>query len=189
MAQGREHLDHLFEIGLVLLGILSAAELQYFLVVLSSGTWFYVLRVFTIPLLALIVLWMFKECLFFILGNVIRVRYYINLVLTDFCWSLWGAVLFDYLSLMVGEVSIGIISSLALYFILLLLVNAAYNRASMLEQDVRILGYYRIYYGSLKGMAIRGLIFIVAYLLVLVMVYQGLVTATTTIISTGTIAP
>jgi hypothetical protein len=43
--KGRERLDHLFEIGLVLLGILSTAEFAYFLVTEKEASWFYALEV------------------------------------------------------------------------------------------------------------------------------------------------
>ena len=47
-------LDSLFEYALVLLGILAAAEFQYFLTTVEKGIFPYAMRVFTVPFVVLI---------------------------------------------------------------------------------------------------------------------------------------
>ena len=61
METRRKHLDSLFEIAIVLLGILSAAEFQYFLIKEGENMHAYALKVFTVPFIVLIIFWLIKE--------------------------------------------------------------------------------------------------------------------------------
>jgi hypothetical protein len=58
-----EKLDHLFEIGLVLVTVLAAAELEFSGDILANetATLNFIFRITTIPIILLILLWMFKE--------------------------------------------------------------------------------------------------------------------------------
>jgi hypothetical protein len=161
MAQGRERLDHLFEIGLVLLGILSAAEFQYYIATEKAATWLYDLKVFTLPFLALIILWIIKE-----LFCIINKKSIVNLFLTDFCWCLWGSMLFFYLLTLVSGFIIGTFLSLVLYFIVVILVHFAYTQIPIPEQDPINLEYYR----SSQGWWIFLIILLFAYFLLVVIV-------------------
>lgn len=60
----RENLDHLFEIGLVLVTVLSAAELQFAASILPAdehNVLNFFFRITTFPIIILVLLWLFKE--------------------------------------------------------------------------------------------------------------------------------
>lgn len=88
----REKLDSLFEIALVLLGILSATEFQFISTLeleLSEMSYFF--NTFTLPFIILILTWFMKRLPF--------VNERAQRLLGDFCWYFWTITLFVYLVL------------------------------------------------------------------------------------------
>lgn len=99
----RNKLDNLFEVALVLTGVLAAALFQYMTSLpMFEGTpiqeliWNFGLGFTTFPFIFLILLWILKEVLF-IRGDVL-----LSLRLTLICWSFWGNLLFIYLTNVIG---------------------------------------------------------------------------------------
>jgi hypothetical protein len=170
MERRREHLDSLFEVALVLLGILSAAEFQYFLTAEEETLHFYALRVCTVPFVVLIIFWLTKE-LFSdaftdAFGHMLGRE--IQMLFTEFCWDFWSFTLFYYLLGVFGGFQIGILSSLGLSLLLVLTMMWAYQRASPVESGDRSM---HSYYKSFKWLLIRWfVIFVGAYLFLLVIV-------------------
>lgn len=95
----RDRLDGLFEVALVLLGILAAALLQYItanqfptgLEAIQHTIWIFNLGLTTLPFIILIPAWMIKERM------KIRGRHIWSMRLTFFCWVFWGVLLFAYI--------------------------------------------------------------------------------------------
>ena len=155
MERRRQHLDSLFEMALVLLGILSAAELQYFLAIESKDLFAYALKVFTVPMLILIVFWLTKE----LSSDVLRRDF--AMLLTEFCWDFWSFTLFYYLLAILGF-TIGILLSLTLSILLVISISWAYRRASpVMWGDRSMFNYYR----SFRWRILRINIFLGSYLL------------------------
>jgi hypothetical protein len=79
-----EKLDHLFEIGLILITVLSAQELQYASTLYSgqSNEIAFVFRILSIPILMIILLWLIKE-LFPQKIRSLSLRRWIK----EFCWD------------------------------------------------------------------------------------------------------
>ena len=148
-----KHLDNLFEIALVLLGILSAAEFQYFLMKEDAEIHMYVLKVFTVPLVVLIILWLAKE--------LARDEFppNVTMILTEFCWNLWSFSLFYYLvNIYIGNI-IGIALSFTLSIVLIFFVNRAYERDSPTKKGESMYNFYTSY----KWRTIRLCVFFLAY--------------------------
>jgi len=124
----REQLDRLYEFSLVLLGILSAAELQYFLVTEKQELWFYALKVFTLPFLFLILLWLIKE----IFKDFFHKQFF-SMLFTEFCWSFWSVSLLYYLLGIVGGVTISVYLTFFLSLLLTFSISWAYKRAFTAE--------------------------------------------------------
>jgi len=161
MEKRRKYLDGLFSIALVLLGILSAAEFQYFLLKEKAQLHFYALKVFTIPFVVLIIIWLVKE----LFGDVWRLD--VKMVWTEFCWEFLNFSLFYYLLAIYGGFQIGIYFSLLLTLIMTLLVILAYRRASpVTEGDRSMYNFYK----SPRWVAFRITVFILAYLLLIAIV-------------------
>lgn len=109
--------DSLFEVALVLLGILSAGELSYYLSLPENGVpSITVLKLFTYLFLPLVGLWLLNEA---VIKN--SDQRFIGIIVTDFCWGLWSNSLFVYL-LIVNGTTIVIAS---LQFVLALLFFSA----------------------------------------------------------------
>jgi len=157
MAKKKERLDSLFEIALVLLGILSAAEFQYFLTTEEEALHFYALKVFTIPFIVLIVFWLVKE----LISDLLRSDF--KMLLTEFCWDFWSFTLFYYLLGIYGGLRMGVIFSFVLSLLMIYVVMWAYSRASPIrEGDRSMYNYYKSFrWGVLRWMVV----FIGAYLL------------------------
>jgi hypothetical protein len=163
MEKRRNHLDSLFEIALVLLGILSAAEFQYFLTTEKAELHFYALRVFTVPFVVLIGFWLVKE-----LSNDVA-KLHIRMLLTEFCWDFWSFALFYYLLGIYGGFQIGIALSFVLSLLLIYAVMLAYKRASPVETGDRSM---HSYYKNAKWVLLRWfVVFLGAYMLLLAIVF------------------
>ncbi len=101
----RERLDRLFEVALVLIGVLAAAELQFItakpfptgLQAIQDIIWLLNLGLATFPFLVLIPSWMIRELL------KIRGSFRWSISLTFFCWDFWGVLLFIYLVNLIGQ--------------------------------------------------------------------------------------
>ena len=156
-----ERLDGLFEIGLILLSILSAAEFEYALVTENPTLHAYALRVFTVPVIVLILFWLIKELSEGVLRNDLR------MLLSEFCWDFWSFTLFFYLLLIFGQ-GIGISLSFILSLGMIALVTLAYNRASPIEDGDRSM---RDYFKSRRWSAARWIVvFGGSYVLLLLIV-------------------
>lgn len=96
MTGGRQRIDKLFEVALVLLGILSATEFQYVCSVPERQPEIpYAMKIYTFPIVALIFLWLARE-----IAPIFLTRYMsFKMALTEFCWGFWGTTLFYYLIL------------------------------------------------------------------------------------------
>jgi hypothetical protein len=90
VARKQDRLDSLFEIALVLLGILSAAEFQYEQVLYPSASSFF-FKIATLPFIILILLWIAKE----LLKEWDRFGLYMGL--TQLCWTLWSMTFWLYM--------------------------------------------------------------------------------------------
>lgn len=95
----RNRLDDLFEVALVLAGVLGASLFQYItsLPVLENSfiqefMWNFSLGFTIFPFVILIFIWIIKE-IYLIKGKAL-----LALRLTFLCWSIWGSVLFIYLT-------------------------------------------------------------------------------------------
>lgn len=156
MEKRRKHLNDLFRYALILLGILSAAELSYFLRIGNRAEFPYIFFVFTAPYVLIVGTWMAKE-----LGRE-WIKLDMRLLLTEFCWSLWIATLIYYLLFFWliragGFVEIAIVLCWGLTFALVFLIGHAYKRA------YRSVVYY---FKSPKWILIRFTFFMIAYSLV-----------------------
>lgn len=156
MSQGRERLDHLFEVGLILLGIYSAAEFGYFMVLGPATAFPYYLKVFTLPFLGLILLWMLKD--------IFNDYLILNFILTDFCWGLWNYTLFYFLLAIYGYNLLGIALCFSLSLIIFLSIFYAYYRDSVNAQDKKFEKYYR----NVVWLTVRWFVYISAYLFIII---------------------
>jgi len=162
----RERLDRLFDIALVLLGILSASELQILTAMATyeqetAANLSYLLRIFTMPLLVLIIAWIAKE----IFRNEMSANH--RMIATEFCWNLWGFTLFYYLvvyvfATVVPQISqYGVYLSLGLTFLLIFFIQRAYKKVYTSMTD---------YFGRSKWAIYRFVAFFVAYIVVVLLV-------------------
>jgi len=176
MPSDRQKLDHLFEVDLVLLGILSAAEFQYASATLSLNSTLneeqkvilisYFFRIITYPLVPLIVSWLIKEAL-------PRARYpNLKMILTEFCWNFWGFTLFFFLLTFIQfataskiDLTLPAILSFVQTIILILFVHSAYART------LRSTDYFRLK----KWKTISAITFVVTYFIFLWVVATELV--------------
>jgi len=158
MEKRRKHLDSLFGIALVLLGILSASELQYFLMTEDKTMYFYALKVFTVPLLILIVFWLVKE----LMADLPFPR--IRMLITEFCWNFWSFILFYYLLGIFGGMQVGIILSFLLSVAMGFSMQWAYGRASPVTSGDRSMFKY---YKSPLWIGVRLVVSIGGYLLLI----------------------
>ena len=158
MTQRLEQLDRSYEFGLILLGILSASELQYFLTVDPESVFLYALRVFTMPFIFLIAFWLIKEIFSDVTGRTVRMLF------TDFCWSLWSFTLFYYLLALLGGYQISVYALFAFSMLLFSCVLWAYERAFAEEEGTSV----RERVKRLSWILIaRYIVFVGAYLLLL----------------------
>lgn len=124
MEKRKERLDSLFEYALVLLGVLAAAEFQYFLTTEEEGIFPYALRVFTVPFTIMILFWLVKE----LFSDTLRSD--AKMLLTEYCWDFWSFTLFYYLfvisgGLQYGGLQIGVIVPFLLSILLIYLDPAS----------------------------------------------------------------
>jgi len=152
----RKHLDSLFEIALVLLGVLSASEFQYYLTTEEKALHFYALRVFTVPILVLIIFWLAKE----LMGDLPFPK--VRMLMTEFCWNFWSFTLFYYLLGIYGGLQIGITLSFLLSIAMGFSIQLAYRMASPVTSGDRSMFKY---YKSPLWIGIRSAVFVGAYLL------------------------
>lgn len=166
MEKRRNHLDSLFEIALVLLGILSAAEFQYFLVIESVENYGYILKVFTIPFVVLIILWLVKE--------LTRGEASLNLtmLLTEFCWEFWSFVLLYYLVNLYVNNPFGIWLALGLSLIVLFFVYLAYSKASPTKEGEILHDFYTEVKWRVARLLTAGLAY--TFLLIIIVPSTGL---------------
>jgi hypothetical protein len=168
MERRKERLDSLFEYALVLLGVLAAAEFQYFLAIEEKKIFPYALRVFTVPFTIMILFWLVKE----LFSDTLRSDG--KMLLTEYCWDFWSFTLFYYLLVMsgglqYGGLQIGVIFPFLLSILLIYSINWAYGRASPVETGDRSMHNY---YKSARWLLVRWLVvFVGAYLLLLVIVF------------------
>ena len=171
MASDRQRIDHLFEVGLILLGILSAAEFQYVASTTPLNPFIteeqtmleisYAFKVLTYPPVVLIVAWLLKELL-------PRARFPNGrMLLTEFCWGFWGFTLFFFLINFVLFARVyrvnllwPAIFSLVLTVILIYQVMQAYARA------LRGIDYFRLR----KWRVCSAISFISSYFLLLLII-------------------
>ena len=165
----RDRLDHVFEVALVLLGILSAAEFQYFLTLytLSDSSsvpvtlLYYLLRVNTAPFIVLIVSWLAKE----LFSDMFRPQ--VKMLFTEFSWDFLYFALVYYLFVLIGGYQIGITLSLFLTLILITITTWAYVRAYP-STDTSM----RRYLINLKWILLRYcVVFALSFALLTVLVY------------------
>jgi hypothetical protein len=95
-----KELDKIFEIALVLLGILAAAEFQYATALpVSNGVLElkqFTFRITTVPFVVLILGWIINELLV-----KIKSKQKTGLMLKLFCWNLWSFTLFVFLIMLI----------------------------------------------------------------------------------------
>jgi len=80
--------QHIFEIALVLLGVLSATENQYFAKIWGDTI---ALRFTITPFILIIAVWLLKE----LFSNKLSIAE--SLLFSEFCWELWSLTLTYYL--------------------------------------------------------------------------------------------
>lgn len=160
MEKRRKHLDSLFGIALVLLGILSAAEFQYFLTVEEQQLYGYALKVYTVPFYILITFWLVKE----LYRDVLRQDF--RMLFTEFCWTFWSFTLFYYLLGIFGF-TVGIASSFMLSILFIFSIQWAYSRASPVTWGDRSM--FR-YYRSHRWIVLRFTLSMGAYMLLILIV-------------------
>jgi len=112
----------LFEIALVLLGILSASETQFFIEIFGETT---ALKFAITPFLFMIVVWLIKE----LYKNHIPIEH--SLLYSEFCWGIWSLslayyLLFFYLYLLPTIPLVAIVSSIVTGLIMYSLIIGAY---------------------------------------------------------------
>lgn len=157
----RHHLDSLYNFSLILLGILSAAEFQYFISIEEEKLFLYALKVFTMPFLVLILFWLIKE----IFRDVADEN--LTIILTEFCWSFLNITLFYFLLAFLTEFWVQLFTFIFSIF-LTFLITWAYDRTYAMEQGLNIRDYYR---RSIWILVLRLFIFGLSYVLLLGIVY------------------
>ena len=136
--QQQRNPDSLFEIAIVLLGLLSAGELQYYIVVPDGIPLIKILRIFTIPFVTLIGLWLLNEAL------IKNLDHRFAIIIKDFCWGLWCHLLFFYLLSVIGSDILIATPQLALSALFYVIIFLGYSRhARLLDEQ-----YYRLYFKS-----------------------------------------
>ena len=155
MSENRtEQLSSLFEIALVLLGVLSATETSLFFQIFGETV---ALKFAITPFLMMIVVWLIKE----LYKNHIPLEY--SLLYSEFCWEIWSLslayyLLFFYLYLIPSIPLIAIFSSIVTGIALYSLILGAY----FLEYRKSASKYYK----SRKWLLVRFIIFIIGLILV-----------------------
>ena len=167
MERRRNRLDSLFDLALVLLGILSAAEFQYYLTLSNEvETNVHLLYVVTGPFVFMIGAWLTKE----LFSD--RFSSEVNMISTEFCWAFWSFTLHYYLLLLTSEfqfggLQIGMFVPLVLSLLLVFSIRWAYSRTYPLEiGDVKMYKYFR----SIKWTLAWWFMFALAYLLLTVVI-------------------
>ena len=151
-----KRLDDLYEFCLVLLGVLSAAEFQYYLAVEQKELYHHALWVFTMPFIFLILYWLIKE----VFADVTDRRF--RMILTDFCWSFWAVTLLYYLLVLSAGFSVYFL--LMMSILLILSITSAYDRVYARAEGLNLLEYWKTHFWLFF---VRWLVFFVAYLFLL----------------------
>ena len=188
---GRKRLDQLFDVALVLIGILTAAELQFItsnpfppeLETLQNLVWNFFLGLLTIPLVVLIGLWIAKELVS------IRGNFGVSIRLTLYCWCLWATCLMIYLFLLLILLNLHQALALPISFaVALALIGAvgwAYKDAAFQNEEVLYFKDSR-WKAELVVMTALSLLFM-AILILLLAVYPYLATQEALIASSAMI--
>ena len=139
--EARNRLDDLFEVALVLTGVLAAALFQYITslptfadTIIQDYIWNFILGFTTFPFIFLILFWILKEVLF-IRGNTL-----LSLRVSLVCWSIWGNLLFIYLTNVFGLMNSSeffVFSSFFLGIIPVILVTYGYKNAAISQEEIR----------------------------------------------------
>ena len=136
----RDKLDNLFEVALVLTGVLAAGLFQYVTSLQLSETafihdflWNFSLGFTTFPFVFLILFWIIKEVL------IIHGKFLLSLRLTLISWAVWGNLLFIYLTNVFGFMDssdLFVILSCLLGIVPVALVAYAYKNAAIKEEEI-----------------------------------------------------
>jgi len=152
--------DNLFDIAVVVLAILSAGGLAYYLGNPGTTPPINILRVFTYPFIVLFSLWLINE---FIIKNL---NYKLSIVLRDFCWALWSNLLFFYLLCVMGATIILAISTLILSALLFYSIMLGYSYYARVNDKENYIYYFR----SRFWLSEKIIIYCVGYFMVLFIV-------------------
>ena len=167
MEKRRNHLDNLFELALVLLGILIAVEFHYYLTLsIKTTDRLYVLNVVTVPFIIIIGVWLIKE----LFKNFVSSE--LKMLLTEFCWGFWSFTLLNYLLMLTNGrqyngLQIGIIFPLVLSLFLIFSIRWSYFRTYLLKKEnVKMFKYFR----SIRWTFLWWIIFVIVYILITIIV-------------------
>jgi hypothetical protein len=160
----REFIDNLFNYALVLLGILSAAELQYATRVSQTASDLNLMfRVSVLPFIVLIPIWFIKELL---KDEMSRRR---RMFFTEFCWEYWSFTLFSYMLLLYllqtsnwTYLIFGALAGLGLSVTLIIAIRRAYASTYRNGPYQDMVEFYQ----RRRFRAFRSILFLAAYLLV-----------------------
>jgi hypothetical protein len=152
-----DHFGSLFDIALVLLGVLSATETQYFVKFWNDRT---ALKFAVYPFLIIIPVWLLKELYKRQFERENRTAVF--LVLSEFCWEIWILSLSYYLLF------------LAVYLVPISAIDFSYAVIIGAILFGLVLGAYAVeyrkgvshYYKSRKWILIRGILMVVGALIV-----------------------
>ncbi len=156
---GRERFSGVFEIALVLLGIISATETPYYAEVFGDAV---ALKFAILPFLIMIIMWMFKE----LYKRQKPIEF--SLLLSEFCWEIWVIslayyLLFFYLYL-TGIPYLAFFVSMLTVLVMFVLIQRAYY----LEYRNEIWYYHDLKWKAARAVFVTiGLIFAYAIFLVI----------------------
>ena len=131
--------DSLFDIAVVVLAILSAGGLAYYLGNPGKTPPINILRVFTYPFIVLFGLWLVNE---FLIKNL---NYRLSIVLRDFCWALWSNLLFFNLLSVMGSTIFLAISVFILSALLFSSIMLGYSHYARVNDKENYIHYFRSY--------------------------------------------
>jgi len=154
-------LDSLFEIALVLLGVLAASTFQYYLEIEEPNVYPHILKVHTVPFILLILLWLTKQ----FLSDYFSVGY--KFLFTQFIWFFWSFALFFYLLLIYGVGEISKYVNLLLSLLLDVMIFNSYLQAlkkSIYKSDMKE------FFKKPLNRFILAFLFIFAYIMLLIIV-------------------
>lgn len=134
----RNKLDNLFEVALVLTGVLAAALFQYITALPVDSSVQTIILNFTLgfttfPFIFLILIWILKEVL------IIRGKRLLSLRLTFLCWTIWGDILFIYLASLFGVIGFSDYYTIGLFLVATLpviMVIYGYKNTAQSSQEI-----------------------------------------------------